>query len=378
MPTMTYAESGTDATQDLVFYGFTSGTVASATDQSYTGPRSLKCSTGSPAATALAQTVSGILADTGRRISYRFQFNSNINAAFVQVSWLLQVDGSTSIQEVRLRSDGRLDNRAFGATTATGTAVLVPNTWYRITVSYTITNTTTFRFDIYVNGVLDSSVTAGTLTNTGTSIFRLSSVNTAGDNFDSWFDDIYVDDGADYTDPGDTRQGGPRVTAKRPFSNGTTNGFTTQIGAGGSGYGSGHAPQVNEQPLNTANGWSMIGAGAAVTEEYNIEDEATGDVNLRDKMVRGKLGWVYAKALAAETAQIIVDGVNSNISLTTSNKLFIQDSSTGTYPAGTGADIGIITSTDLTTVSLYEAGILVVFLDLAGGGSMFSMFPKTR
>ena len=52
------------------------------------------------------------------------------------------------------------------------------------------------------------------------------------------------------------------VTAKRPFTNGTTeDGFTTQIGASGSGYGSGHTPQVNERPLSQTNGWSVIGAG---------------------------------------------------------------------------------------------------------------------
>ncbi|WP_323162301.1 hypothetical protein, partial [Pseudomonas fluorescens] len=80
-----------------------------------------------------------------------------------------------------------------------------------------------------------------------------------------------VDDSSALTDPGNIW-----VAAKRPNANGTTNGFTTQIGSGGSGYGSGHSPQVNERALSTTNGWSMVGAGAAVTEEYNIESKSTG------------------------------------------------------------------------------------------------------
>ncbi len=70
----------------------------------------------------------------------------------------------------------------------------------------------------------------------------------------AYFDDIYVDNGSDLSDPGNVH-----VTAKRPGSNGLSNGFATQIGSGGSGFGSGHAPQVNERPLSNTNGWSSVG-----------------------------------------------------------------------------------------------------------------------
>src|SRR6185436_9856514 len=123
--------------------------------------------------------------------------------------------------------------------------------------------------------------------------------------------DHYVDSSASLTDTGNIW-----VTAKRPNANGTTNGFTTQIGSGGSGYGTGHSPQVNERVLSTTNGWSMVGAGSAVTEEYNIESAAAGDIDISSANYVDVMGWVYASSLVNETASIIVNGVSSNISLT--------------------------------------------------------------
>jgi hypothetical protein len=179
-----------------------------------------------------------------------------------------------------------------------------------------------------------------------------------GANQDVWIDDVFVDDGSDHADPGTTNVNSLRVTNKRPFANGTTNGFTTQIGSGGSGYGSGHAPQVNEQPLSVTNGWAMIGAGSAVTEEYTIEGGTVGDFSLAGYRIVDYMGWVYAKSLASETAQIKVGGSASNISLTSTNTLFTKPSGSQVYPSG-GTDIGVVTATDLTTVSLYEAGVLL-------------------
>src|SRR5258705_56447 len=81
----------------------------------------------------------------------------------------------------------------------------------------------------------------------------------------------------------------------------------------GTGHGTGHSPQVNEQPLSTTNGWSKIGAGSAVTEEYNVENRATGDVNINVTFIVGVMGWVYASSLIAETGQIVVDGTATAI-----------------------------------------------------------------
>jgi hypothetical protein len=274
--------------------------------------------------------------------------------------WALLTSVGLTVATVNVNATGTLALAPAGATLVNGTTVLAINTWYVIGLAYTITNTTTFRFDLFINDVLELSATAGTLTRTASSIFQPRIGSAWGTNRNLWIDDIYVATGA-------TGYGSPgliQVTAKRPNANGTTNGFTTQIGAGGSGYGSGHSPQVNEEPLSQTNGWSMIGAGSAVTEEYNVENRATGDVDITGGPIVGVRGWVFAKSLANETAQIVVDGTATNKSLTSTPTMFTQNSATPTtFPAGSGTDVGIITATDLTTVSLYEAGILVAFQD---------------
>ena len=350
-----YLEPGTDATQDLTFFASTVGTATSATDQYVTGGRSLKISIAS--SFSAAKTATGMAADTGRRISFNYRFTA-LPAAGGSFQ-LLSVPNSTDgeVLALRLLPGGtiRIDN-GVGTSLANGTTVLSVNTWYRISFSYTVTNTTTFTAKYYLNGVLEATaIDSGTLDGTGSSkvVFSAYSPSVTAD---FWFDNIYVDDGSDYTDPGDIR-----VTAKRPNANGTTNDFSTQIGAGGSGYGSGHSPQVNERPLSTTNGWSIVGAGSAVTEEYNIENLSTGDVDLTSKTLVDYIGWLYTSALAAETGQIIVNNANSNIALTTTNTLFIKVAGSTTYPAGTGTDIGMITDTTLTTVSLYECGIIFAY-----------------
>lgn len=352
--TVTFMEPGTDATQDFNFYSSTTGTITSDNTIAFTGPRSIKTDAGSPVTVAGA-TANGVLGDAGRRISsrYRFSSGSNANIFDIQTSGALRVLLLTIFNNKLRLQDSTNVIGADGATT------LSVNTWYRISISYVLTATNSWRAKIYLNGVLelDRSNTDRTLIRVGSERLMLRSGTGATANSNQWWDDIYVDDGSDYSDPGDIQ-----VTSKRPLSNGTTNGFTTQIGSGGSGYGSGHAPQVNERPLSTTNGWSMVGAGSAVTEEYNVEGLGVGDAGVElESNIIDVAGWVYAKSLASETAKIIVNGVSSPISLTSTNAMFVKSHGSSAKPAGTGADIGITTSTDLTTVSLYEGGILISY-----------------
>lgn len=352
--TTTFIESGTAATQDTKFYSAMTGTVASATDQAHTGTRSLKLSTGSPAASATASAPTGVLADAGRRWS--FWWLSDTAPAAVTDVVIALTSGGTFVFSIRFNTNRTLQIRPNGPSVVNASTAVSLNAWHRISVGYTITNTTTWRIDLYLDGVFQASATSGTLTTTGTSIFRFSLTSAAGANVNSWYSDVYVDDGSDYSDPGDIR-----VTAKRPNANGTTNNFVTQIGSGGSGYGTGHSPQVNERPLSITNGWSVV-AVAATTEEYNIESRVTGDVDITRAVIADYAGWVYAKTLNAETGSVIVNGVSSNISLTTTTTLFTAFAGSTTYPAGTGTDIGMVTTNLATTVSLYECGMLIAYL----------------
>ncbi len=372
----TFLEPGTDATQDLSFYISVSGTVASATDQVHTGTSSLKLSTGAGAATADATSPTGVCADAGTQISCYFRFDAlpAATASIIRVR-----TAALAVLNINMATDGKLINAPQGATSATGTTVLAVNTWYRICVSYYITNTTTYQCKVYIDGVLDSTANAGTLTNTGSTLVGFRAANTAGANRNYWIDDLYVaTGGASSSSQPDT--GDIRVTAKRPNANGTTNNFVTQIGSSGSGYGTGHSPQVNERPLSQTNGWSVVAVGSPVTEEYNIENASTGDVDVSSATLIDYVGWVFTKALTNETAQIIVNNVNANIAVTTAASLFQKVAGSATYPAGTGTDIGMVTDNTVTTVSLYECGIIFAynpasivtttnFLSLLGAGA---------
>jgi hypothetical protein len=290
------------------------------------------------------------LADAGSRISI-YIYLSALPTASSRI-WYETFGG---IFELYLTSGGILKLGRSGTQWGSNGATLSTGRWYRISLAYTITSNSVNRFELFVDGVSSISVTNVTIGGTGTGQLTLGNVD--GDlTLDFRTSDHYIDDSSALTDTGNIW-----VTAKRPVANGTTNGFTTQIGSGGSGYGSGHSPQVNERALSTTNGWSMIGAGSAVTEEYNIEGKAVGDLSVGT--VVDWLGWVSVKALAGTpTIQIILNGANKAQAINTTITLYTKIKGSSTYPAGTGADIGIVTGTDLTTESLYECGILVAYI----------------
>lgn len=357
MATTTFLEPGTDATEDLIFYGTVTGTVASASDQAKTGLRSIKVSSGSPAATAQLSSPVGVFTDSGSQMSFYFRISA-LPAADAVILQIQQAAGG-GIANIFLQTDGKLRFAPVGATAATGTTVLAANTWYRICISFYITNTTTFAFKTYVDGVLDSTANAGTLTRTTSSIFKFALQSTVGANVDVWFDDIYcATGGASSSSQPDT--GNILVTAKRPNANGTTNGMT---GTGaGSGYGTGNSVYVNERPLSLTSYVSVLGVGATVTEEYNIENLSTGDVDLTGAILVDYVGWVFAKvAVGTEAGQLILNGSNSAKTYTTTDTLFTTFAGSTTYPAGTGSDIGVITDTSLTTFTLEECGIIFAF-----------------
>lgn len=300
-----------------------------------------------------------VLADAGSRISFYIYFNALPNATASPVI-VQKSDNSSIVLRIRITSGGILQLWNDTVQIGSNGSTLSTGVWYRISLAYTITSTTINRFELFRNGISDISITNATLGQTSSSNFLIG--NTGGNaTLDVRSSDHYIDDSSSLTDTGDIW-----VTAKRPFANGTANNFVTQIGAGGSGYGTGHSPQVNERPLSTTNGWSIIGAGSAVTEEYNIENSATGDIDISGATIVDYLGWVSASALAAETINVIVNGTNFAQALTTSATVYIKIKGSATYPAGTGTDIGAQTDTALTTTSLYECGIVVAYTPSTG------------
>ncbi len=104
----------------------------------------------------------------------------------------------------------------------------------------------------------------------------------------------------------------------------------------------------------------MVGAGSAITEEYTVEGASVGDQDLTGATIAEVVGWIDAKALASETGSMVVNGSSFNVALTSTETAFYQPSATTTYPSG-GTAIGLITTTALTTVSLYECGVSIVY-----------------
>ena len=324
------------------------------------GPSSWKCDSGAGnAATRLVKN--SVAADAGTRFSGYFRPNDSSLGASVSI-----IDFHTTRLSIVLTTALVLNVVTnSGATVLKTGSTLSSATWYRISVAYVITAVDNYTVKVWLDSVLDMTVTQtdGNLSGTGTNNLRVGWNAAPGANKIINFQHIYIDGSSALTDPGDIR-----ATSKRPNANGTTNGFTTQVGSGGSGYGSGHSPQVNERPLSVTNGWSMVGAGSAVTEEYNVENASTGDIDLTGVTLVDYMGWLYADALVLnETAQIILNGATSSITINVvdGDSIFTKLAGSTTYPAGTGTDIGIITSTALATVELFEAGIVFAYIPAA-------------
>jgi hypothetical protein len=239
-----------------------------------------------------------------------------------------------------------------------GTTILSPNTSYRVAVSYTVTSSTVYTVNLYLNGKLEiTRSNARTLSFIGTADLMLWGHSSFGASAFVYFDDIYVDDGTDLADPGNIL-----VTHKRPFANGALNEFTTQVGSGGSGYGSGHAPQVNEQPSSQANAWTITSA-TKKTEEYTIESASVGDLDISAAKysIVDYVGWIQAKNVSSNIGNILVNGVASNVSLTNAPNNFFKAAGSTTYPSGNAA-IGMDNNTINTAYTLYECGIMLAVI----------------
>lgn len=293
-----------------------------------------------------------LVADAGARISFYLYI-----VAYPTSNSIIRVNNSgTASFNLNLSSTGALSlNNGAGTALCAPTASpnLALNSWYRVSFAYTVTSTTVNEFRLFIDGKLVGTGTNKTVSTTGINSFYLGNVNGTA-NMDIRVSDVYVDDSTALTDTGDMW-----VTAKRPNANGTANNFTTQIGSGGSGYGTGHSPQVNERPSSDTNGWS-VAAVAATTEEYNIESKSTGDIDITKATIQSVMGWVRVKSLIAETAQIVLDSATSNIASTTTITTFKKVGGSS-YPAGSGTDIGVVSSATVTTISLYECGVVVAY-----------------
>jgi hypothetical protein len=296
------------------------------------------------------------LDDAGRRISV-YIYLVALPTSTASLFWSTQ-NGVNLVFSVRITSAGVLQiwDAEVGQIGTNG-ATLKTGVWTRLSLAYTITNTTTNRFELFKDAASTISVTNATLTRASSFAFYIGNHN-SDTTLDFRASDVYIDTSNSLKDTGDVW-----VAAKRPNANGTTNGFTTQIGSGGSGYGTGHSPQVNERPGSNSNGWSIATSGTAITEEYAVEGISVGDFDLTNATsIVDVGGWASCNALVAATGTLIVAGASVSINIGQFGQLMRTGfAGTTTYPSG-GNAIGIITDTSSTTFSLYDCGLMIAFI----------------
>lgn len=369
--TPTFMESGTDATQDFNFYT-SNVSCTSSTTVAETGPRSIKCTTDGSGNNANVQKNS-VVSDAGTRISEYI----NLTDAPVtnQMTFLQTVNaGTTVLFKLAIKPSTNILNLENGPGTVLGSngPAISTGIWYRIALVYTVTDTTHYSANVYVNGVLAISVTS---TGAGTALAGTTGVNlttgwtsTAASNANKTInvDDVYVDNGSDLTDPGDIH-----VTAKLPISDGASNPYTTNGSAAGTVCTSGtHCRYVNERPLNTSNFLSTT--TNASRENFTIQSASAGDQSLTNTTIIGDSAWLYASVGTACTGSITNNGTDSNISLTTTNTLFTNLTSTSSYPSGNQA-VGIV-SCNTSQLNFYEGGMLIAYTPYTNATSL-SNFP---
>lgn len=190
------------ATGDTTEWTSTSGTATNATDQAYTGTHSFKGNTGAGPTAAIFQKNS-VLADAGRRLNLRFR-SSNWNGGPDLIRFqnssgqsVFQIAGNAGDDFLHLANGS-------GGQFAAGSHTLNDNTWYRITVSYTVASTSSWHIKVYVDGALDiDQDSTATFPRTGTDRLIILAGASLGTSVSCWFDDIYLDDTSDLSDPGD-------------------------------------------------------------------------------------------------------------------------------------------------------------------------------
>jgi glycosyltransferase involved in cell wall biosynthesis/transposase len=347
--TVKFMESGTDATHDMSFWTSSDPNYSSSDcTVAETGSCSVKLNSGNPGTYALLHQAN-VAADSGTRISFYMKFDSfttDGNQGIIEL-WD-STDSNYVFDPVALNSSHQLCiNGICGAT------VLSTGVWYRISLAYTITSTSVNQFKVFLNGNLEVNDVNDAVSQTGSNYIRIGLIATGdGNNVIQHMDDVYIDNGSDLSDPGDIH-----VTNKRPNANGASNQFTTQIGSGGSGYGSGHSPQVNEQPLSTTNGWST--SVATQRENYTLENASTGDVNVSSKTLIADEAWAYAKTGATCSGEAITNnGNDTSIALTTSYAMYTNIRTSTSYPSSSSG-VGLQSCTNTSTISLAEAGMLI-------------------
>ena len=290
-----YMEPGSDATWDTRFYqassgsSINSGSVTSDSSNSMTGPRSIKIETGSAFGTNFASAKAALIFSNMYafgRVSFYVNFRDYpavdpSEASTGRISGNFFQLGESSYFCIGINHLGQLRfgyysgiSPVFYNQVGPYGATLSLNTWYRICLTYDLVGFNVNSIRVYVDGVQTIAIDNDPRVYFNGLMISLSfsySASNYGRDRAINIDDVYADDNHTLEDTGDIR-----VTNKRAASN-YINNFPTAIGNNPSN----RYENVNEQPINTANGWQEnSGSPVDVDETYGIEASFSGDVDL--------------------------------------------------------------------------------------------------
>ena len=275
--------------------------------------------------------VSGSAAATSRMSAYiRFDTLNSITirarGALAAICWNLAVNASGKL--VLTSSSGTL--------TKTGATTLAVNTWYRIAVGWTLTTTSNFTINVWLDGGSVAEIAAtnadGTLNDAVPK--DLAVLQPAGSS-NIWWSDFVIDAATGNGDLGGVGND-CYVSAKLPTGIGSNGAYTTN--GTGTGTGTGHAPYVNERPWDSTSYLNQT-SGGSLDEDFAIQAASVGDDDLTGWSLLMRVSWQIARLTgggAAPTVSIFDNGsvtaFTPPASFSGSTPTYIYTTSS-TYPA---------------------------------------------
>jgi hypothetical protein len=298
------------------------------------------------------------LSDAGRRISLRVRFSAFPTSTSGIVRLLT---GTTTLAELRMDSAGKIRlyaGASGGALQATGTTVMAVDTWYRISLAYTISSASVSEWRVYLDGVLELTASNPASQPTGSNNLRIGwTGNNPGTSKLMYHQDLYVDDGTGLDDPGDIR-----VTSKRPAGTGAANDFNTVVGASANRW-----TAVSELPATTTNMWRHT-ATSQVAEQYTVQAASVGDDDITGKSIVCWAPWVYWSIVTGAGSTLISMYANGSLvgltSTAGSNAFQTMESivASTSYPSG-NTDVGLRSTGTAVDTNLAECGIFIAYVD---------------
>jgi hypothetical protein len=318
----------------------------------------------------------GVMADAGRRTSFWFRYTGSLgNAICIWRTASVTVGNETANSyglELHVTSGGALylTNGGGGSGGGQSTTTLSADTWYRITVSYTITSSSVNDAKVYIDGSEQTACRrTNSTTNTGKTNLLMGITGSINATSTIWIDSVYVDDGTDLGDPGNIL-----ITGKCPASD-TTIGWDT-FPNGDPGVGSRYTI-MRERPIDTSVVGNCIVQASSTQANcvFALESASQGDVDISGKTQVGYVGWVFTQrgSGSAGSPAIITNNVFDSTTVSTTTPSTVNwgvSVTSATYPSHSNG-IGMRSSGAGSDTYLHECGILIAYIEPTGPAADF-------